>query len=196
MAKGVNKVILVGNLADVPEVRYTPNGVAVANASIATSESWNDQQGQKKERTEWHRLVFYRRLAEVIGEYGQKGMKIYVEGKLKTREWTDQQGVKRYTTEILVNEMQMLNNPSGVNQQSNNYAGANNAGQQQGNATRGQQNNAPRTNQPQGNNGGYAAARNQPMNNQPQYQEPPMDFDDDIPFARLFLQYPELAYAS
>ena len=91
-SKGVNKVILVGNLGQDPEVRYMPNGNAVANLSIATSESWKDQQGQMQERTEWHRLTMYRRLAEVAGEYLRKGSQIYVEGKLQTRKWQDQQG--------------------------------------------------------------------------------------------------------
>ena len=90
--KGVNKVILVGNLGNDPEVRYMPNGNAVANLSLATSESWKDQQGQVQERTEWHRLTMYRRLAEIAGEYLKKGSQIYVEGKLQTRKWQDQQG--------------------------------------------------------------------------------------------------------
>ena len=106
--RGVNKVILVGNLGNDPEVRYMPNGNAVANLSLATSESWKDQQGQVQERTEWHRLTMYRRLAEIAGEYLKKGSQIYVEGKLQTRKWQDQQGQERYTTEIIVDQMQML----------------------------------------------------------------------------------------
>ena len=102
--RGVNKVILVGNLGNDPEVRYMPNGNAVANLSLATSESWKDQQGQVQERTEWHRLTMYRRLAEIAGEYLKKGSQIYVEGKLQTRKWQDQQGQDRYTTEIVVND--------------------------------------------------------------------------------------------
>ena len=93
--RGVNKVILVGNLGNDPEVRYMPNGNAVANLSLATSESWKDQQGQMQERTEWHRLTMYRRLAEIAGEYLKKGSQIYVEGKLQTRKWQDQQGQDR-----------------------------------------------------------------------------------------------------
>ncbi len=108
MARGVNKVIIVGNLGQDPEVRYMPNGNAVANFTVATSESWKDQQGQLQERTEWHRIVVYRRLAEIAGEYLRKGSKVYLEGRLQTREWQDQQGQKRYTTEIVANEMQML----------------------------------------------------------------------------------------
>ena len=108
MARGVNKVIIVGNLGQDPEVRYMPNGNAVANITVATSESWKDQQGQMQERTEWHRIVLYRRLAEIAGEYLRKGSKVYLEGRLQTREWQDQQGQKRYTTEIIANEMQML----------------------------------------------------------------------------------------
>ncbi len=111
--KGVNKVILVGNLGNDPEVRYMPNGNAVANLSLATSESWKDQQGQVQERTEWHRLVMYRRLAEIAGEYLKKGSQIYVEGKLQTRKWQDQQGQDQYTTEIIVDQMQMLGGRQG-----------------------------------------------------------------------------------
>lgn len=109
MAKGsVNKVILIGNLGQDPDVRYSQGGNAIANITVATSESWKDQQGQMQERTEWHRCVMYRRLAEIAGEYLKKGAKVYLEGRLQTREWQDQQGQKRYTTEIVVNEMQML----------------------------------------------------------------------------------------
>jgi len=105
----INKVILIGRLGRDPEIRYTPNGDAVANFSIATSENWKDKNtGEKKEKTEWHRLVAFRRLAEIIGEYLTKGSQIYIEGKLQTREWDDKEGVKRYTTEIVVNQMQML----------------------------------------------------------------------------------------
>ena len=107
-SRGVNKVILVGNLGNDPEVRYMPNGKVVANLSLATSESWKDQQGQQQERTEWHRLTMYDRLGEVAGEYLKKGSKIYIEGKLQTRKWQDQSGQDRYTTEVICNEMQML----------------------------------------------------------------------------------------
>ena len=106
---GINKVILVGNLGKDPDMRYTAGGDAVANLSIATSESWNDNQtGEKKEKTEWHRVVFFRRIAEVCGEYLKKGSSIYIEGSLRTRDWEDDQGNKRYTTEIIGREMQML----------------------------------------------------------------------------------------
>ena len=109
MARGVNKVILVGNLGADPEVKYMPNGNAVANVTVATSETWKDKNtGEAKEKTEWHRVVFFRRLAEVVGEYLTKGSKVYVEGKLQTRKWQDNNGVDRYTTEIIANEMQML----------------------------------------------------------------------------------------
>lgn len=109
MARGVNKVILIGNLGNDPEVRYTPNGNAVANISLATSESWRDKQsGESQERTEWHRVVFFNRLAEIVGEYLRKGAKVYVEGSLRTRKWTDKTGVERYTTEIVASEMHML----------------------------------------------------------------------------------------
>lgn len=108
MAKGINKAIIIGNLGDNPEVRYTPSGDAVVNFSVATSESWKDKQtGQQQERTEWHRCTAFRKLAEIIGQYCQKGSKVYIEGKLRTRQW-EQDGVKRYTTEISVDQMQML----------------------------------------------------------------------------------------
>ena len=106
---GINKVILVGNLGKDPDMRYTAGGDADANLSIATSESWNDNQtGEKKEKTEWHRVVFFRRIAEVCGEYLKKGSSVYIEGSLRTRDWEDDQGNKRYTTEIIGREMQML----------------------------------------------------------------------------------------
>ncbi len=106
---GVNKVILVGRLGQDPEVRYTPSGVAVANFSLATSEEWTDKNsGEKQERTEWHRIVAWRRLGEICGEYLRKGSQVYIEGKLQTRSWEDRDGNKRYTTEIIANQMQML----------------------------------------------------------------------------------------
>jgi single-strand DNA-binding protein len=111
MAKGsVNKVILIGNLGRDPEVRYTPNGLAVANITIATTESWKDKQsGENQERTEWHRVVFYSRLAEIVGEYLRKGSKIFIEGRLQTRKWQDKNtNQDRYTTEIIADSMQML----------------------------------------------------------------------------------------
>ena len=115
MARGVNKVILVGNLGRDPEVRYSPNGSAVANVTIATSESWKDKNsGEKQERTEWHRIVFFGRLAEIAGEYLKKGAQIYVEGRLQTRKWQDKEGHDRYTTEIVANDMQMLGSRGGA----------------------------------------------------------------------------------
>jgi len=105
---GVNKVILIGNIGSDPEVKYTASGVPVANFSLATTETWADKNGQRQERTEWHRLVLWRKLAEIAGQYLKKGSKIYVEGKLQTRSWDDQSGQKRYTTEVVVNDMQML----------------------------------------------------------------------------------------
>ena len=108
MARGVNKVILIGNLGGDPEVRYTPSGAAVANVNLATNESWTDRSGERQERTEWHRLVFWSKLAEIAGQYLRKGSKVFVEGRLQTRSWDDQSGQKRYTTEVVVNDMQML----------------------------------------------------------------------------------------
>ena len=108
-SRGINKVILIGNLGKDPEVRYMPNGNAVANVTLATSESWKDKNsGETQERTEWHRVVFFRRLAEIVGEYLKKGSKVYVEGRLQTRKWQDQGGQDRYTTEIVADQMQML----------------------------------------------------------------------------------------
>lgn len=117
MANGINKVILVGNLGKDPETRYTPNGKAVTNLTMATSMSWKDQSGQMQEKTEWHRVVFFNRLAEVAGEYLKKGSKVYVEGRLQTRKWQDQGGVERYTTEIVASEMQMLDSRAGSDNQ-------------------------------------------------------------------------------
>jgi len=114
MARGVNKVILVGNLGKDPDIKYTASGAAIANITVATSESWNDKQtGEKQEKTEWHRVVFFRRLAEIAGEYLRKGSQVYIEGKLQTRKWQDQSGQDRYTTEIVANEMQMLGSRGG-----------------------------------------------------------------------------------
>lgn len=157
-SRGVNKVILVGNLGQDPEVRYLPNGGAVANITLATSESWRDKQtGETKEKTEWHRVVLFGKLAEVAGEYLRKGSQIYIEGKLNTRKWTDQAGVEKYTTEIHVNvggTMQMLGGKQD--------GGTGNKPQQQGS-------------QQQANSGW---GKPQMPNN-----EPPMNFDDtDIPF--------------
>ena len=114
MARGVNKVILVGNLGNDPDMRYTAGGAAVANISLATTDSWRDKEsGEKQERTEWHRIVFFGKLAEIVGEYLRKGSQIYVEGRLQTRKWQDKEGTDRYTTEIVANDMQMLGSRSG-----------------------------------------------------------------------------------
>ncbi|MGB5439399.1 MAG: single-stranded DNA-binding protein [Gammaproteobacteria bacterium] len=114
MSRGVNKVILVGNLGKDPEVRYMPNGNAVANITLATSESWKDKtSGEQQEKTEWHRIVMFRRLGEIAGEYLKKGSQVYIEGKLQTRKWQDKDGNDRYTTEIVANEMQMLGSRGG-----------------------------------------------------------------------------------
>ena len=123
MARGINKVILVGNCGKDPETRYMPSGGAVTNVSIATSEGWKDKQtGETKERTEWHNVVFFNRLAEIAGEYLKKGSQIYVEGSLRTRKWQDKEGKDRYTTEIVANEMQMLGSRSGGGSDSNDYS--------------------------------------------------------------------------
>ncbi|ARJ42200.1 ssDNA-binding protein [Pantoea alhagi] len=175
-SRGVNKVILVGNLGQDPEVRYMPNGGAVANITLATSESWRDKQtGETKEKTEWHRVVLFGKLAEVAGEYLRKGSQVYIEGSLQTRKWQDQGGQERYTTEVVVNvggTMQMLGGRQG--------GGA-------GGAMGGNSNNNGwgQPQQPQGGSqfsgGGQAPARPQ-QQSAPANNEPPMDFDDDIPF--------------
>jgi len=152
-SRGINKVILIGNLGSDPEVRYMPNGQAVANLSLATSETWKDKEtGETKEQTEWHRLTLYRRLAEIAGEYLRKGSKVFIEGKIRTRKWTDQSGQERYTTEIIVDEMQMLDK-----------AGETSGGSFQSNA---RPMNAPA--------GSGASSSSQPPST--------TEFDDDIPF--------------
>ncbi|WP_409308082.1 single-stranded DNA-binding protein SSB1 [Pectobacterium sp. B1J-3] len=179
-SRGVNKVILVGHLGQDPEVRYMPNGGAVANITLATSDSWRDKQtGEQKEKTEWHRVVLFGKLAEVAGEYLRKGSQVYIEGALQTRKWADQSGVERYTTEVVVNvggTMQMLGGRQGGGAPAGGNAGG---GQQQGGWGQPQQ--------PQGGNQFSGNAQPQParpaQNNAPAASnEPPMDFDDDIPF--------------
>jgi single-strand DNA-binding protein len=114
MARGINKVIIIGNLGADPDLRYLPNGNAVATLSLATSETWKDKTtGEKQERTEWHRVVCFARLGEIAGEYLRKGAKVYIEGSLRTRKWQDQQGQDRYTTEIIANDLQMLDGKAG-----------------------------------------------------------------------------------
>lgn len=157
MARGVNKAILIGNLGNDPDMRYTAGGAAVANISIATAESWRDKEsGEQQERTEWHRVVAFGRLAEIMGEYLRKGSQVYIEGRIQTRKWQDKEGQDRYTTEIVANELQMLGSKGST---SANYDSA----PQQQNAAPQQQNSAPQT-----------AAASSPA--------PTDDFDDDIPF--------------
>jgi single-strand DNA-binding protein len=125
MARGINKVILIGNLGADPETRYMPSGGAVTNIRLATSETWKDKQsGEQKERTEWHNVVFFNRLAEIASEYLRKGSKVYVEGSLRTRKWQGQDGQDRYTTEIVANEMQMLDSRGPGGEQARGSAGA------------------------------------------------------------------------
>ncbi len=175
MARGINKVILVGNVGQDPETKAMPSGSAVTNISIATSETWRDKQtGQPQERTEWHRVVFFNRLAEIAGEYLRKGSKVYGEGSLRTRKWQDQSGQDRYTTEIVANEMQMLDS-RGDGMGGGNMGGGNY--QQQpapAQAAYSQQQSAPQQNYQQApqNQGGYQAPQGGGFD----------DFDDDIPF--------------
>lgn len=159
---GVNKVILIGNLGQDPEVRYMPNGAAVANISVATTESWRDKSsGTQKDVTEWHRVVLYRRLAEIAGEYLRKGAKIYIEGRLHTRKWQDQSGQDRYTTEVQADEMQMLD--------SRGSGGAVAAEQTQ---NRVQQAGSARSSGVAAQKDGHEASE----------EDQPFDFDDSIPF--------------
>jgi len=171
MSRGVNKCILVGSLGADPEIRYMPNGNAVANLSIATSESWKDQQGQVQEKTEWHKVTMYRRLAEIAGEYLKKGSQIYLEGKLQTRKWQDQQGNDRYTTEVIADQLQMLGGgQQGGGQQGGGQQRPQSGGYQQGGQQSGQQQ------RPQ--SGGYQ----QRPQNTPPMSEPDFNEEDDIPF--------------
>jgi single-strand DNA-binding protein len=202
MARGINKVILIGNLGTDPEVRYMPQGGAVANLTVATSESWTDKaSNEKKEQTEWHRVVIYQRLAEIAGEYLRKGSKVYIEGKLKTRKWQDKDGVERYTTEIIANELQMLDG-RGDGQQQGGGAGGQQSGFQKPAAQQGgYQQAAPQQAYQPPQQGGYqqnapqqqGGYQQRPAQQQGGYQqpaqqqqkapmEPPIDFDDDIPF--------------
>lgn len=168
MARGINKVILIGNLGGDPEVRYMPSGNAVTNVTVATSESWKDKQtGQQQERTEWHRVVFFNRLAEIAGEYLRKGAKVYVEGSLRTRKWQGQDGQDRYTTEIVASEMQMLDSRGG-----DNYA---QSGAGMGHGQQNQPPQAPRSRPAQ-----PPSPASQPAPSQPSADMDP--FDDDIPF--------------
>ncbi|RKS87846.1 single-strand binding protein [Orbus hercynius] len=163
-SRGINKVILVGNLGQDPEVRYLPNGGAVANISIATSETWKDKQtGEQKDRTEWHRVVIFGKLAEIAGEYLKKGSQVYIEGQLQTRKWQDQSGQDKYTTEVVVNIGGTLQILGGRNNS------ADDAPQQNWGQSSNNKSSAPAARQ--------APAQQPQMNN-----EPPMDFDDDIPF--------------
>jgi len=123
MARGVNKAILIGSLGKDPEIKYTSGGKAIANISIATSESWRDKEsGEQQERTEWHRVVAFGRLAEIMGEYLRKGSQVYIEGKIQTQKWQDKDGNDRYTTEIVANEMQMLGGKNDSQKENSNVA--------------------------------------------------------------------------
>lgn len=176
-SRGVNKVILVGNLGADPETRFMPSGGSVTNVSLATSESWKDKQtGQPQERTEWHRIVFFNRLAEVAGEYLKKGSKVYVEGSIRTRKWQDQSGQDRYTTEIVGNEMQMLDSRNSMQ-----------GGYDQG----GQDQSYDQSAYPEsqgGGRGGAAQSSPSPQSGPASHQGQPSsaasmgDIDDDIPF--------------
>ncbi len=115
----VNKVIIIGNLGADPSLKYMPNGDAVTNITVATTDTWKDKSGEKQEKTEWHRVTFYRKLAEIVGEYLKKGSSIYIEGRLETRKWNDKEGIERYTTEIIASDMKMLGSKPAESGQSN-----------------------------------------------------------------------------
>ncbi|WP_193166363.1 single-stranded DNA-binding protein [Microbulbifer hainanensis] len=189
MARGINKVILIGNLGADPETRYMPSGGAVTNVNLATSESWKDKQtGQQQERTEWHRVVFFNRLAEIAGEYLRKGSKVYIEGSLRTRKWQDKNsGQDRYTTEIVASEMQMLD---GRGEQGGGFGGGQGGYDQQQGGGYGQQGGGYQQGGSDSFNQGRSAPSpmapsNQPAS-QPSNQAPAggfdNSFDDDIPF--------------
>lgn len=167
MARGVNKVIIVGTLGNDPEVKYSASGSAIANLSVATSEQWKDKQtGEKKEQTEWHRVVIFGKLAEVAGEYLRKGSQVYIEGQLRTRKWTDSNGVDRYTTEIVIPQMGGVMQMLGGKREDS-----------------GQQQRQQSGQQPQGGWGTNPQQQQQPKQQSQQGgNEPTMDFDDDIPF--------------
>ncbi len=171
MARGINKVILVGNLGADPEVRYMPSGGAVTSLSLATSESWTDKNtGQKQERTEWHRVTLFNRLAEIAGEYCKKGSQIYIEGSIRTDKYQDKQtGEDRYSTQVIGREMQLL---GGRGESTGDFAPRQNTGQQGGGASNGGYNNRAQGNAPQG-----SASQGQPVP-----AAAGADFDDDIPF--------------
>jgi single-strand DNA-binding protein len=167
MSRGVNKVIIVGNLGKDPETRYMPSGSAVTNLRIATTEAWKDKQsGEQQERTEWHAVAMFGRLAEIAAEYLRKGSQVYIEGKLRTRKWQDKEGKDRYTTEIVADEMQMLGSKGGGGASAG--AGAMGAGAAAGGSSGSSGSNT-------GSSGGGRAAVNDSG-------APPGDFDDDIPF--------------
>jgi len=188
MARGINKVIIIGNIGQDPEVKYMPSGGAVTNVSIATSETWKDKNtGQPQERTEWHRVVFFNRLGEIAGEYLKKGSKVYIEGSLRTRKWQAQDGTDRYTTEIVANEMQMLDgrsdNAGGGNYNQDQQYGASSGGAPQGGGYQGGGASAPQQNRPAqaaAAAGGFGGAA--PAHSAPQQPAGFDSFDDDIPF--------------
>ncbi|MBZ9539421.1 single-stranded DNA-binding protein [Modicisalibacter tunisiensis] len=188
MARGVNKVILIGNLGQDPEVRFTPSGTAVANLNVATTDTWMDRQsGQRQERTEWHRVVLFNKLAEIAQQYLKKGGKVYIEGRLQTRKWQDQNGQDRYSTEIVCNDMQMLDSRGGGDfapqQQPGNFGGQQGGGYgQPGGAPQGGYgNNAPQQRPPQ-----QPPAQGGQQQGGGNYGAPQPggfdDFDDEIPF--------------
>ncbi len=200
MARGINKVILIGNLGQDPEVRFTPSGTAVANLSLATSDTWMDKQtGQRQERTEWHRIVLFNKTAEIAQQYLKKGSKVYIEGRLQTRKWQDQNGQDKYSTEVVANDMQMLDSrgggdfqgggsyPNNQHQQGGGYPPQGNNQSQGNNPPPQQQPQRPPQQQPAPQPPQQGGQPNHQQNNQGgQYGAPDPgsfdDFDDEIPF--------------
>ena len=177
-SRGINKAIIVGNLGADPETRYTAGGTAVTNCNVATSETWRDKtSGEMQERTEWHRIVFFARLAEVAGEYLKKGSKVYVEGRIQTRKWQGQDGQDRYTTEIVANEMQMLDSRGGGGGQGGGSAPF--GGGQQRSSGGGQQQGGGYGGGNQGGGGGQQGYQQPQPTSEPGFDD---DLDDDIPF--------------
>jgi single-strand DNA-binding protein len=172
MARGINKVILVGNLGNDPEVRYSQSGSAITTISVATSESWKDKNGEQQERTEWHRVKFFGRLAEIAGEYLKKGRQVYIEGSLRTEKYTDKAGVEKYATDIIANEMQMLGGTG---------EGGGGGGQRGGGGERSERPARPASGGPRGGGGGDYGSRGGSSAPPPSRNDDPFP-DDDIPF--------------
>jgi single-strand DNA-binding protein len=178
MARGINKVILVGNLGNDPEVRYSQSGSAITTISVATSESWKDKNGEQQERTEWHRVKAFGRLAEIMGEYLKKGRQVYIEGSLRTEKYTDKNGVEKYSTDIIADEMQML---GGMGEGGGGGGGGQRGGGERGGGERSERPARPASGGPRGGGGGDYGSRGGSSAPPPSRNDDPFP-DDDIPF--------------